>query len=214
MLDPSTAAARHTMSARDERRDCAASSFVVGCIRCTSGERSALPDPVGARWEPQPGGQGPRARLPRSARRPDGRGSIGQPVGLRKVRAPQRKVVGNAHPPRGEDQRHSDDAGESRSETRQALPGARPNRRATPGLPGTRALHSPRVGRMSRRVTGGPRWMAIVRTLRRPGTELGLQAVSLTTSSGRPPRFGAAPLLQCRPDLDRPSSIVPGSGTG
>src|SRR5688500_10007217 len=38
------------------------------------------------------------------------------------------------------------------------------------------ALHSPRVGRMSRRATGGPRWMAIVSSLWRRGTELGLQA--------------------------------------
>ena len=37
----------------------------------------------------------------------------GQPGGVRKVRAPQRRVVGNTHPPRGEDQRHSDDAGET-----------------------------------------------------------------------------------------------------
>ena len=66
--------------------------------------------------------------------RPDGRASTGQPVGVRKVRAPQREVAGNSRPPRGEDQRHSDDAGRrepGRSETRQALPGARPNRRAT-----------------------------------------------------------------------------------
>jgi hypothetical protein len=89
----------------------------------------------------------------------------GDPCGVRKVRAPQRRVAGNTRPPRGEDQRHSDDvatgSGRSRSETRQALPGARPNRRAMPGPPGAGALPSPRVGRMSRRATGGPRWMAI-----------------------------------------------------
>src|SRR4029077_14945920 len=38
------------------------------------------------------------------------RASTGQPGGVRKVRAPQRTVAGNARPPRGEDQRHSDDA--------------------------------------------------------------------------------------------------------
>ena len=84
--------------------------------------------------------------------------------GVRKVRAPQRRVAGNSRPPRGEDQRHSDDAGFGRSETRQALPGARPNRRAQldgATRRGRGALPSPRVGRMSRRATGGPRWMAI-----------------------------------------------------
>jgi hypothetical protein len=30
--------------------------------------------------------------------------------GVRKVRAPQRRVAGNARPPQGEDQCHSDDA--------------------------------------------------------------------------------------------------------
>ena len=35
----------------------------------------------------------------------------GNPVaGVRKVRAPQRRVAGNARPPQGEDQCHSDDA--------------------------------------------------------------------------------------------------------
>ena len=33
------------------------------------------------------------------ARRPDGRASAGQPGGVRKVRAPQRRVAGNARPP-------------------------------------------------------------------------------------------------------------------
>src|ERR1044071_9729700 len=41
---------------------------------------------------------------------------------------------------------------------------------------GKGALPSPRVGRMSRRVTGGLRWMAIAVPFRRGGTELGLQA--------------------------------------
>ena len=111
-----------------------------------------------------------------AARRP------GQPVGVRKVRAPQRKVAGNARPPRGEDQRHSDDAGDLDAGVKrgklypeQGQIGGRP-----PGSPGAGALPSPRVGRMSRRATGGPRWMAIAAPLRRCGTELGLQAASLT----------------------------------
>ena len=49
-----------------------------------------------------------------------------------------------------------------RSETRQTPPGARPNRRAQPRFAGGRgALPSPRVGCMSRRATGGPRWMTV-----------------------------------------------------
>ena len=93
----------------------------------------------------------------------------GQPrSGVRNVRAPQRRVAGNARPSRDEDQCHSDDAvggaSRRRSETRQTPPGARPNRRAQP-VGATRwgrgALPSPRVGRKSRRVTGGLRWMAI-----------------------------------------------------
>ena len=52
-----------------------------------------------------------------------------------------------------------------------------------PGSPGSRALHSPRVGRMSRRATDGLRWMAIAAPLRRGGTELGLQAASLTITA-------------------------------
>jgi hypothetical protein len=54
----------------------------------------------------------------------------------RKVRAPQSRLAGNARPPRGEDQRHSDDARRftGGSETRQALAGARPNRGAQGGL--------------------------------------------------------------------------------
>jgi len=49
-----------------------------------------------------------------------------------------------------------------RSETRQTPPGARPNRRAQPRSAGGRgALPSPRVGCMSRRATGGPRWMTV-----------------------------------------------------
>jgi hypothetical protein len=102
----------------------------------------------------------------------------GNPIGVRKVRAPQRRVVGNTHPPRGEDQRHSDDAGDSFAGVKrgklypeQGQIGGRP-----PGSPGVRALHSPRVGRTSRRVTDGLRWMAIAVPLRRCGTELGLQA--------------------------------------
>ena len=54
---------------------------------------------------------GPTIRGP--ARRLDGRALAGQPAGVRKVRAPQRRVAGNARPPRGEDQCHSDDAGPS-----------------------------------------------------------------------------------------------------
>jgi hypothetical protein len=43
-----------------------------------------------------------------------------------------------------------------RSETRQTLPGARPSRRVQPRFAGGRgALPNPRVGRMSRRATGG-----------------------------------------------------------
>jgi hypothetical protein len=103
----------------------------------------------------------------------------GNPVnGVRKVRAPQRRVAGNARPSRDEDQCHSDDAAAGasrrRSETRQTPPGARPNRRAQPrATAGRGALPSPRVGRMSRRATGGPRWMAIrVGASRRDRTRL------------------------------------------
>ena len=110
----------------------------------------------------------------------------GNPFGVRKVRAPQRRVAGNARPPRGEDQRHSDDAGAGalgprrRSETRQALPGARPNRRAQPGLPGERRaaqpsgrLHEP-AGNCRPQMDGHPR-----RRFGDDGTELGLQVASL-----------------------------------
>ena len=95
------------------------------------------------------------------ARRP------GQPGGVRKVRAPQRRVAGNARPPRGEDQCHSDDAGFGAGVKRgklypeQGQIGGRNPCGAT--RRGRGALPSPRVGRMSRRVTGGLRWMAIRR---------------------------------------------------
>src|SRR5687768_12632012 len=46
---------------------------------------------------------------------------------------------------------------------------------------GRGALPSPRVGRRSRRATGGLRWMAITASNR--GTELGLQTASLTIPS-------------------------------
>ena len=45
------------------------------------------------------------------ASRPDGRGTVGKPgSATRKVRAPRRRVAGNTRPPRGEDQRHSDES--------------------------------------------------------------------------------------------------------
>jgi hypothetical protein len=67
----------------------------------------------------------------------------------RKVRAPQSRLAGNARPPRGEDQRHSDDALFGGSETRQALAGARPNRGAQGGLRAAAGCSlSSRVGRL------------------------------------------------------------------
>ena len=95
----------------------------------------------------------------------------GDPVdGVRKVRAPQRRVAGNARPSRDEDQCHSDDAGRRRKPVggvkrgklhpEQGQIGGR-NPPAGNRRRGRGALPSPRVGRMSRRATGGPRWMAI-----------------------------------------------------
>ena len=70
-------------------------------------------------------------------------------------------------------------AREGRSETRQTLPGARPNRRAQPRSAGGRgALPSPRVGCMSRRATGGPRWMAVAAA-----------RAAVQNSAYRPPRW-------------------------
>ena len=87
----------------------------------------------------------------------------GNPSVVRKVRAPQRRVAGNSRPPRGEDQRHSDDVVGfgRRSETgklylEQGQIGGR-----NPACRGRGALPSPRVGRTSLRVTAGLRWMAI-----------------------------------------------------
>ena len=94
------------------------------------------------------------------------------PAGVRKVRAPQRRVAGNSRPPRGEDQCHSDDAGvrkEAGVKRGKLYPeqgqvgGRNPVRR------GRGALPSPRVGRMSRRATGGLRWMAIAASSRKRG---------------------------------------------
>ena len=94
----------------------------------------------------------------------------GNPVkGVRKVRAPQRRVAGNARPSQDEDQCHSDDADHRRESAvgvkrgklhpEQGQIGGRNPCGAT--RRGRGALPSPRVGRMSRRATGGPRWMAI-----------------------------------------------------
>jgi len=94
----------------------------------------------------------------------------GNPVkGVRKVRAPQRRVAGNARPSRDEDQCHSDDADRRRKPSvgvkrgklhpEQGQIGGRNPCGAT--RRGRGALPSPRVGRMSRRATGGLRWMAI-----------------------------------------------------
>jgi hypothetical protein len=89
--------------------------------------------------------------------------------GVRKVRAPQRRVAGNARPSRDEEQCHSDDADRRREPVigvkrgklhpEQGQIGGRNPRGAT--RRGRGALPSPRVGRKSRRATGGPRWMAI-----------------------------------------------------
>ena len=66
-----------------------------------------------------------------------------------------------------------------RSETRQTPPGARPNRRAQPRFAGGRgALPSPRVGCMSRRATGGPRWMTVAAA-----------QAAVQNSAYRPPRW-------------------------
>ena len=146
-----------------------------------------------ARWRPE---SSAGRRIDGSASRSDGRAT---PVGVtrtavvRKVRAPQRRVAGNTRPSRDEDQCHSDDAvvdprAGRRSETGKLHPeqgqiGGRNPCRATGR--GRGALPSPRVGRMSRRATDGPRWMAI--TGRRPaptGTELGLQTASLAERRG------------------------------
>src|ERR1035437_5204028 len=67
----------------------------------------------------------------------------------RKVRAPQRRVAGNARPPRGEDQCHRDVAPNPGlpgpgSETRQTLLGARPNRRTRFDGPGNREIERKR----------------------------------------------------------------------
>jgi hypothetical protein len=131
--------------------------------------------------------------MPESARRSDGRAPRrGFPDGVRKVRAPQRRVAGNTRPPRGEDQCHSDDAGgggsHGRSETRQTLPEARPSRRAQPGSPGERCAAQP-SGRShepsgNRRPQMDDHRRALVRGR---GTELGLQTASLTLD----PRPGA-----------------------
>jgi hypothetical protein len=94
----------------------------------------------------------------------------GNPVkGVRKVRAPQRRVAGNARPSRDEDQCHSDDADHRRKPAvgvkrgklhpEQGQIGGRNPCGAT--RRGRGALPSPRVGRKSRRATGGPRRMAI-----------------------------------------------------
>jgi hypothetical protein len=94
----------------------------------------------------------------------------GNPVkGVRKVRAPQRRVAGNARPSRDEEQCHSDDADHRRElaigvkrgklHPEQGQIGGRNPCGAT--RRGRGALPSPRVGRKSRRATGGPRWMAI-----------------------------------------------------
>jgi hypothetical protein len=56
------------------------------------------------------------------------------------------------------------------------------------------ALPGPRVGRTSRRATGGHRWMTVAAGRAR-GTELGLQAVSLALTligSGRPGQSSSA----------------------
>lgn len=69
-----------------------------------------------------------------------------------------------------------------RSETRQTPPGARPNRRAQPRFAGGRgALPSPRVGRMSRRATGGLRWMTVAAA-----------QAAVQNSAYRPPRWRPA----------------------
>jgi hypothetical protein len=113
----------------------------------------------------------------------------GNPVkGVRKVRAPQRRVAGNARPSRDEDQCHSDDAVHRRKPAvgvkrgklhpEQGQIGGRNPCGAT--RRGRGALPSPRVGRMSRRATGGPRRMAIGRRREPAVTELGLQTASLT----------------------------------
>jgi hypothetical protein len=54
-------------------------------------------------------------KIAMSARRSDGRAPAGATSAVvRKVRAPQRRVAGNARPPQGEDQCHSDDAARRR----------------------------------------------------------------------------------------------------
>ena len=117
--------------------------------------------------------------------------------GVRKVRAPQRRVAGNTRPPRGEDQCHSDDAesgaSRDRSETRQTLPGARPSRRAQPGSPGERCAAQP-SGR-SHEPSGNrrPQMDGHRRApVRESGTELGLQTASLTHSC---PRCGCSSVI-------------------
>ena len=135
----------------------------------------------------------------------------GNPSGVRTVRAPQRRVAGNPRPPRGEDQRHSDDAGGlgRRSETRQALPGARPNRRAQPGLPGERRAAQPSgrphepTGNRRPQMDGHPRGR-----LGDHGTELGLQVASLAHPRRRcgPMRADAGRCGPMRADAGRSSS--------
>jgi hypothetical protein len=107
--------------------------------------------------------------------------------GVRKVRAPQRRVAGNARPSRDEEQCHSDDADRRREPVigvkrgklhpEQGQIGGRNPRGAT--RRGRGALPSPRVGRKSRRATGGPDgWPSPSAQV--GGTELGLQTASLT----------------------------------
>ena len=143
----------------------------------------------------------------------------------RKVRAPQRRVAGNARPPRGEDQCHRDVApfefARKGSETRQTLLGARPNRRTRFERPGNRAFGRKRsrcpvlgsaaraagqpVAEMDDRRRGGP--IDLVNRFGR-GTELGLQAGSPPAFTFGRPTDAARRTLKV---LDFPASAAPAS---
>ena len=67
-----------------------------------------------------------------------------------------------------------------RSETRQTLPGARPNRRAQPGSPGERCAAQPSGRPHEPSGNRRPQMDGHPRRRKRRGTELGLQTASLT----------------------------------
>src|SRR3954466_1016605 len=131
----------------------------------------------------------------------------------RKVRAPRRRVAGNTRPPRGEDQRHSDEPAGLREQ-----PGPGETGKLYPeqgqiggqggpgnGIPTRSGVASPSGRPHEASGNRRPRWMTI--TAIRGGTELGLQAASLTFR-----RFAVSsvrPFVRRRSARPLPRSVAP-----